>query len=97
MKDAGFEWDDKKAAANARKHGITFDEARSAFDDPLGQTSYDVRHSGTEERERLIGQSEQGKLLVVTFVERLPGMFRIISARQATRKERAVYEEFQGF
>jgi uncharacterized protein len=87
-----FEWDPRKAAANEIKHGVSFEEARTAFADPLGRIAADPRHSAREEREVLIGVSERTRLVVVMFTER-DDVIRIISARQVTRKERIDYEE----
>ena len=89
-----FEWDPNKAAANLRKHGVSFDEAITAFGDPLSILLPDPDHSVGEERYVVLGTSNVGRLLVVTFVER-PPRTRIISARLATRRERHDYEETQ--
>ena len=90
-----FEWDADKAAANLRKHGVSFDEAVTAFGDSLSVLLPDPDHSAGEERYLVMGVSTQGRLLVVAFVER-PPRTRIISARLATRRERHDYEEGQG-
>lgn len=90
-----FEWDAEKAAANLRKHGVAFDEAITAFRDPLSVLLPDPDHSTGEERYLVMGVSTQGRLLVVAFVER-PPRTRIISARLATKRERHDYEEDQG-
>lgn len=90
-----FEWDSDKAEANLRKHGVSFDEAVTVFGDPLSVLLSDPDHSEGEERYLVLGQSAQGRLLVVAFVER-PPRTRIISARLATRRERNDYEEGQG-
>ena len=87
-----FEWDADKAAANLRKHAVSFDEAVTAFGDPLSVLLADPDHSAGEERYVVMGMSTQGRLLVVAFVER-PLRTRIISARLATRRERHNYEE----
>ena len=87
-----FEWDPKKARLNIKTHGISFDEASTAFRDPLSRTIEDPLHSGDEERFVLIGQSVKGRLLVVVHAER-GDRIRIISARLATNKERFRYEE----
>ena len=89
-----FEWDPVKAAANRAKHGLSFDEASSAFGDPLGRIVDDPRHSVGERRHALVGHTKAGKLVVVMFTER--GMaIRIFSARRATRREREDYEKGQ--
>ncbi len=90
-----FEWDADKAAANLRKHGVSFDEAVTAFGDPLSILLSDPDHSAREARYLVMGRSKQGRLLVVAFVERSP-QTRIISARLATKRERHDHEEGQG-
>jgi uncharacterized DUF497 family protein len=65
-----FEWDPQKATANARKHGVTFDEAATAFGDPFGLIVDDPRHSETEHRSVLLGYPQSGRLLAVMFTER---------------------------
>lgn len=87
-----FEWDQRKAAANLRKHGVSFDEAASAFGDPLSLTIPDPLHSDDEARFVLLGLSAQLRLLVVVHTMRRDRV-RIISARLATRAEREAYEE----
>lgn len=86
-----FEWDWKKAESNARKHGVTFDEASTVFGDPLGLLMPDPDHSLNEERYLVLGMSNQQRLLVVAFAER-PPRTRLISARRATPRERRRYE-----
>ena len=88
----GFGWDHDKARANARKHGVSFGEATTAFDDPAALLEADSAHSEGEERQRLIGRSIPGQVMVVVFVER-PGTIRIISARLARRSEWNRYEQ----
>ncbi len=88
-----FEWDEKKAKINKQKHGITFEEASTAFADELSITIDDPLHSEDEDRLILIGKSKQFKTLVVVHVER--GVtIRIISARKATKYEQKFYEEY---
>ena len=89
-----FEWDGDKASSNARKHGVTFDEASTVFGDPLSLLMRDPDHSQFEERYLLLGMSNRQRLLVVAFAER-PPRTRLISARRATRGERIRYEEEQ--
>lgn len=89
-----FEWDADKAEANFRKHGVSFDEAVTAFGDPLSVLLRDPDHSVGEERYLVLGLSTKQRLLVVAFVEG-PPRTRIISARLATRRERQDYEEGQ--
>jgi uncharacterized DUF497 family protein len=88
-----FEWDPQKAASNRTKHRVAFDEAVTAFGDPLGRVQADPRHSVGEERLVLLGTSAAGRLLTVMFTDRGASRIRVISARLATRLERAVYEE----
>ena len=87
-----FRWDVDKAAANVRKHGVTFSEAATAFRDPLSATIEDAAHSGDEQRYVLFGMSERGRLLAVMHTER-DEVIRIISARKATRAEQKEYED----
>ncbi|HUL57124.1 MAG TPA: BrnT family toxin [Usitatibacter sp.] len=87
-----FAWDPKKAASNLRDHKVTFEEASSVFGDSLAITFDDPDHSEGESRFLTFGLSEQGRLLVVSHMERR-GVVRIISARRATRAERRIYEE----
>lgn len=91
-----FTWDVRKAAANRKKHGVSFEEAQTVFDNPLAVIFDDEAHSGTEPREIIIGHSVDNRLLLVCFVERDDGI-RIISARKATTQERNDYEEGTGF
>ena len=87
-----FEWDEKKAAVNLSKHGISFEEARTVFDDPLYVDFYDPDHSDEEERYIIVRESQPGNLLIVSYTERAD-FIRLISARKVTRVEREVYEE----
>jgi uncharacterized DUF497 family protein len=88
-----FEWDPKKANANRRKHGVSFDEARTVFDDPLAAIFADEEHSIEENREIIIGYSVLKRLVLVYFTERQKDCIRIISARGATRREQSEYED----
>jgi uncharacterized DUF497 family protein len=85
-----FEWDARKAAANVRKHGVAFEEAQTVFGDPQSLTIYDAEHSETDDRFVTLGLSFSGRLLVVVHQD-LDEDIRIISARQATRKESRTY------
>ena len=89
-----FVWDREKAAANLRKHSVDFEEAATAFGDPLSITIPDPDHSVGEERWLLVGESGAGRLLVVAHTER-GDEIRLITARPATRRERQTYEEEQ--
>ncbi|MBI5800702.1 MAG: BrnT family toxin [Verrucomicrobia bacterium] len=87
-----FEWDQAKASANLRKHGVSFEEAATVFADELSLAIPDPDHSRVEERFILLGTSYRGKMLVVVHTERGDSV-RIISARPARRRERQQYEE----
>jgi uncharacterized protein len=87
-----FEWDGKKARANLRKHGVSFQEASTALRDPLSATGRDPDHSIGEDRCVTFGLSSRGRLLVVSHTER-GDKVRIISARPAKKGERKIYEE----
>ncbi|MBK1700989.1 BrnT family toxin [Thiococcus pfennigii] len=87
-----FEWDKKKAKNNHAKHGVSFDEAATVFDDPLYIDFFDPKHSDGEHRYIRVGCSEQRRVLVVSYTERNDNV-RLISARVATSNERQAYEE----
>ena len=87
-----FEWDQPKATANLRKHGVSFEEAQSVFYDEFAIQFYDDEHSKEEERFLLLGMSDTARLLLVCHCEREAGdLIRIISARKATKRESAFY------
>ncbi|HSF48776.1 MAG TPA: BrnT family toxin [Burkholderiales bacterium] len=86
------EWDPSKAAANLRKHGVSFEEAATALADDLAVTGADPDHSRGESRFVTFGISSARRLLVVAHNERADRL-RIVSARRATRRERRIYEE----
>jgi hypothetical protein len=87
-----FEWDKKKAAANERKHRVSFHEASTVFGDPLAITFDDPDHSLNEKRYLTFGLSVSRRLLVVAHTPR-GDRTRIVNARPATRYERKIYEE----
>jgi uncharacterized DUF497 family protein len=87
-----FEWDNKKAERNAKKHDVTFQEAASIFGDPLAVTFADPDHSIKEERCITFGLSLKQRLIVVSHMERR-GRTRIISARLMDSRERKIYED----
>ena len=87
-----FEWDEEKARKNFAKHGVSFEEAQSVFDDDNAGIKDDPDHSLGEHREIIVGHSAAGRLLLVSFTERAENV-RIISARAATPRERRFYEE----
>lgn len=86
-----FEWDEDKAAGNLDKHGVSFAEARTVFDDPLFLDYYDPDHSHEEHRFIIVGQSREGRLLMVSYTDRGDAM-RLISSRTLTSEERRFYE-----
>lgn len=86
-----FDWDPRKAATNHRKHRVTFEEARTVFDDPAALFLADLDHG--EPRIVVIGSSASERVLFVVSVEIEADVLRIISARRATPAERASYEE----
>ena len=87
-----FDWDPGKAERNWAKHGVRFEEAMFAFFDPFGRIELDAEHSAEEDRYWQIGLTQAG-LLVVVYTIRQPGnVYRIISARKATRRECERYE-----
>jgi hypothetical protein len=87
-----FEWDSAKATTNLSKHGVSFDEAKTVFDDPHYVDFYDPDHSDGEHRYIIIGQSQHGRLLMVSYTE-TNDTIRIISSRELTPTEREAYEE----
>jgi len=91
-----FAWDPKKAALNLAKHGLSFDQAITAFDDPMALIAPDPKHTTPSElREWLIGRSDSGVVIVVFTRVQAGQIFRIISARRASRRERRLYEAFK--
>jgi hypothetical protein len=87
-----FDWDPSKAAANLKKHQVSFEEAKTVFFDDFAVQFFDEDHSEDEERFIMLGMSSNAKLLVVCHCERAEGeVIRIISARKATRGESAFY------
>jgi uncharacterized DUF497 family protein len=86
-----FEWDPDKARSNLARHGVSFEEAATVFDDPLVELDLDPDHSRGERRYRALGHSSAERLLVVAYTER-GGAVRLISARSAARPERRTYE-----
>jgi hypothetical protein len=87
-----FYWDPSKAKRNFAKHGVSFEEAAKAFDDPLYVDFFDPEHSEEESRYIRVGCSNQNRILIIAYTER-DGQARIISARPATKQERQAYEE----
>ena len=92
MSNLGFEWDSKKAAANEKKHGVSFDEARTVFFDENAKLIDDPDHSGGEDRFILLGLSSSLKVMLVCHCYRKEGnVIRIISARKASKHESKQY------
>jgi uncharacterized DUF497 family protein len=87
-----FEWNENKANENLKKHGVSFDEAKTVFNDPFSVTIYDPDHSSDEDRYIDIGLSSKGRLIVVSYLEK-DDKIRIISSRKATKKEKRDYEK----
>lgn len=87
-----FEWDEQKAAINLTKHGVSFDEAKTVFADPLFIDFYDPDHSSEENRYIIVGASDSGRLLMVSYTEREDAA-RLISARELAAAERKAYEQ----
>jgi uncharacterized DUF497 family protein len=87
-----YERDERKASANLSKHGVAFEEAKTVFNDPLYVDFYDPDHSYGEHRYIIVGKSQQGRLLLVSYTER-GDVIRLISAREATRAEQKAYEQ----
>ena len=88
--DLLFEWDEEKATRNEVKHGVSFEEAKTIFNDPFAMTVSDPDHSDDEERWLDIGLSAEGRLLVVWYTERSEKI-RIIGSRRATKAEERAY------
>ncbi|MCY7333834.1 MAG: BrnT family toxin [Pseudanabaena sp. CAN_BIN31] len=95
MSELCFDWDDQKAKTNERKHGVSFEEARTVFYDENARLRYDPDHSLDEERYILLGISRLFRILVVCHVYREGDVIiRIISARRATKQEIQQYRKF---
>ena len=96
MGELGFSWDSKKARSNARKHGVSFEEAQSVFSDENGLLLDDPDHSEAEERYLLLGLSSSLRILVVSHTLPDEDTIRIISAREADASESQQYLERLG-
>ena len=90
-----FTWDKAKSASNLKKHGISFDEAKSVFSDEFARLILDPDHSEGEDRFILLGMSINLNLLTVSHCEQGPNTIRIISARKADKSERSQYEGYR--
>ena len=96
MKELRFEWDSRKDKANQKKHGVTFDEARSVFFDENALQFYDPDHSDTEDRFILLGTNHKLNTIVVCHCFREEEtVIRIISARKADADEKQTYWSFR--
>ena len=90
-----FAWDERKAAANLKKHGVSFDEARTVFSDEHARLIADPDNTDDEDRFIILGLSERTRLLVVCHCYReSDSIIRIITARKATRHEAHNYGSF---
>ena len=88
-----FEWNTAKAASNKKKHGVTFEEAKSVFYDDFAIQFFDDENSVLEDRFLILGHSNQSRILLISHCEQEAGnLIRIISARKATAKERKLYK-----
>jgi hypothetical protein len=87
-----FEWDSNKAEFNLEKHGVSFPEATTVFDDDLSVAVPDPDHSLEEQRFIIVGSSHRGRFLIIAYTER-GDRIRIITARELTPKERKAYEQ----
>ena len=87
-----FEWDEAKDLSNQKKHGVSFEEAKTVFNDARSITIADEQHSDEEDRYLDIGTSSRGRVIVVSYTEREPNI-RIISCRKATKSERKSYDQ----
>ena len=95
MRRPTFSWDAVKAAVNRKKHGVSFEEAKSVFLDDHARLTYDPDHSEDEDRFILLGVSDRSRLIVVCHCYLSNNLeVRLISARKATKKERQQYEDF---
>jgi len=88
-----YEWHPLKAASNIKDHGVSFEEAQTVFDDPLGIIIPDFAHSVEEQRWICFGSSKQNRLLVVAFTER-GDVIHIITAREMEPKERRFHATY---
>lgn len=96
MNNLHFEWDDNKNRMNKRKHGVSFEEAKTVFYDEQALLEFDELHSESEDRFRILGCSEKGNILLVVHCIRDEDIIRIISSRKATANEKAGYERSLG-
>jgi uncharacterized DUF497 family protein len=95
MDDLKFEWDFVKSVSNIKKHGVSFDEAKTVFTDEYARLIGDPDHSQDEDRFLLLGTSIEFNLLVICHCIREAESIRIISARKADKQERKIYEDYR--
>jgi uncharacterized protein len=88
-----YEWDPEKEAENQRKHGVSFDEAKTVFLDPLALSFDDPDHSSSERRFITIGMTTNQRVVFVSHADGDSDRIRIISARETTRREAYDYKE----
>jgi uncharacterized protein len=88
-----YEWDPKKAAANLKKHKVSFAEGATVFTDPSALTFDDPDHSLTQKRFITVGTSSKGRILFLAHADRGDDRIRIISARRTTKSEAHAYQE----
>ncbi len=91
-----FEWNPEKAETNLKKHGVSFEEAKSVFGDFSARIFEDEEHSFEEKRNGIVGHSTKYRLLIISYAERENDTVRIISARETTPRERRKYEDENG-
>jgi hypothetical protein len=94
MSEITFEWDTQKGVSNLKKHGVSFEEAKTSFTDPFARLIPDPDHPEGEERFILLGTSIHSRLLIVCHCVRANDTVRLISARKASPQERKAYEDF---
>ncbi len=92
QRNVAFEWNPRKARLNLKKHGVSFEEAETLFDDPNARVIIGPDHSLEKDREIIIGQSHKNRLRSVSFAARA-NVIRIVSARKTDDREREPYEE----
>lgn len=95
MDHLSFEWNSQKDASNRKKHGISFEEAKTAFSDEFARLIADPDHSDTEDRFILLGMSIHSRLLIICHCVREVDRIRIISARKANKREQEIYERYR--
>ena len=95
MSDLIFEWDSKKSTLNAKKHGVSFEEAKTVFTDQYARLINDPDNSADEDRFIILGESIESRVLAVCHCVRNEDTIRLISARKADKQERKIYEGYR--